>query len=253
VEKVEAEGLARHCEVEGHTGPVTAIVMSEQGIYSTSHDRHLKRWKPVKDANGRYQLTEDLVVPMDGPISSLFCMGGWILCGLWSGDIKAFAQEGGDQVLRGHMKRVMAIIQHQGILMSGGLDREVRLWQMDPNSKQFNCTHTLTESIPGPVTCLKVLGSNLWVESSIFTSTVVGGLSGNLWPQTVRDGAGQVSCACYPSVAFPCSALCSAVSVCKCDAIPRLHGVRNCSSIICSGIDKASSNWPLQSTIGRWS
>ena len=33
---------------------------------------------------------------------------------------------------------------------SGSYDGEVRLWQMDPATKQFKCTHTLEESLPGP-------------------------------------------------------------------------------------------------------
>jgi len=93
----------------------------------------------------------------------MYCAAGWIFCGLWDGCVKAFSQEGGDYLLRGHTKRVTAIIQHQGVLISGSVDKEVRLWQMDPGTKAFNCTHTLSESMPGPINCLHVLGDNLWV------------------------------------------------------------------------------------------
>jgi WD40 repeat protein len=93
----------------------------------------------------------------------MYCGGGWIFCGLWDGSIKAFSQDNVNTELRGHAKRVQAIIQHQGIIISGGADREVRLWQMDPNTKVFNCSHTLTDSMPGAINALYVLGDNLWV------------------------------------------------------------------------------------------
>lgn len=32
---------------------------------------------------------------------------------------------------------------------SGSHDGEVRLWQMDPGGKSFNCTHTIEESMWG--------------------------------------------------------------------------------------------------------
>jgi len=163
-DKVDEDGIARHCEVlQAHAGTIVAIAMTEQGIYTASQDKTLKRWKPQKDASGRFQLTPDLEVPLQESCFSMYCAGGWIFCGLWDGTVKAFSQEGANSVLRGHTKRVTAITQHQGVLITGSADRDVRLWQMDPGSKAFNCTHTLNESIPGAVNCLCVLGDNIWI------------------------------------------------------------------------------------------
>lgn len=162
-EKVDAEGIARHCEVKAHEGAICAIAMTEQGIYTASQDKSLKRWKPQKDATGRYQLTQELNVPLDDGCFSMYCAGGWIFCGLWSGNVKAFSQDGVNTDLRGHTKRVTAIIQHQGILITGSVGKDVRLWAMDVNTKVFTCSHTLTESMPGPINCLQILGGNLWV------------------------------------------------------------------------------------------
>lgn len=161
-EKVDEESIVRHCEVKAHTGAICAIAMTEQGIYTASQDKSLKRWKPQKDASGRYQLLQELNVPLDDGCFSMYCAGGWIFCGLWSGTVKAFSQDGVNTDLRGHTKRVTAITQHQGILITGSAGRDVRLWVMDPNTKVFNCTHTLTESMPGSINCLHILGGNLW-------------------------------------------------------------------------------------------
>lgn len=163
-DKVDEDNMARHCEVvNAHAGPIVGISMTEQGIFTASQDKTLKRWKPQKDATGRYQLIPDQEVPMSESVFSMYCSGGWIFCGLWDGSIKAFSVEGANSTLLGHTKRVTAIIQHQGVLISGAMDRDVRLWQMDPGTKAFNCTHTLNESLPGAINCLHALGENLWV------------------------------------------------------------------------------------------
>jgi len=163
-DKADDDALHRHCEVaNAHTNAITAIAMTEQGIYTASQDKTLKRWKPSQDSTGRYQLTKDLEVPLDDSCYSMYCMSGWIFCGLWNGTIKAFSQEGGNFVMTGHTKRVTAIKEHSGVLITGGADREVRLWQPDQGTKTFKCTHTISESMPGSIHCLHVLGGNLWI------------------------------------------------------------------------------------------
>jgi len=159
--------IGRHCEVlNAHAGPITAITMTEQGIYSASLDKTLKRWKPVKGADGRFSLTAELNVQLPDSCHALLFHSGWLFCGLWNGTIKAFSTEGAEMVLNGHHKRVTALKIHQAILVSGSADREVRLWQMDPQSKVFACTHTITDSMPGCITKLHILGDNLWVGGS---------------------------------------------------------------------------------------
>jgi WD40 repeat protein len=156
--------MHRHCEVaNAHSGAIAAIAMMEQGIYTASHDKTLKLWKPEKDATGRFHLREALKVELQEACFSMCCIGGWIFCGLWDGSVKAFSQDGTNAQLRGHTKRVTAIIQHQGILITGSADRDVRLWTMDPGTKAFTCTHTLNDSMPGAISCLYVLGENLWI------------------------------------------------------------------------------------------
>lgn len=165
VEQVPQEGLARHTQVAAHSASITDIAMTEQGIYTVSQDKSLKRWKPEKnDANGPFQLKPELTVELGGGgCFSLLCKGTWLFCGLGDGTIKAFSMDGGDTLLKGHTRRVNALLIHQSVLISGGADREVRLWQFNEGNKTFTCTHTLKESMPGPISCLLVLGEHLFI------------------------------------------------------------------------------------------
>jgi len=168
-DRVPQEGLGRHTEVIAHSAQITAIAMTEEGIYTVSQDKSLKRWKPERaDANGPYQLKAELTVELGCACFCLLCNGGWLFCGLWDGSIKAFSKDGANTVLKGHTKRVTALLIHANVLISGGADREVRLWQFNESNKTFACSHTLKESMPGPISCMRVLGEHLFI----------GGLSG---------------------------------------------------------------------------
>lgn len=167
VTRVEAENMMQHCLVaKAHGSAVTCMAMTEQGIYTTSSDKSLKRWKPVKDGEGRFTLHPEVTVPLADSCFTLHHFGGWLFCGLLNGDIQAFSQEGKDLKLQGHRRQVTCIIAHQNVLITGGNDCSVKLWQMDPGTKQFSCTHTLEESLPGQIRKLHVLGNNLVVAGS---------------------------------------------------------------------------------------
>merc|ERR1711963_337847 len=111
----------------------------------------MKRWKPVKSDSGVFELQPEITVPLADSCHSLLFSGGWLFCGLYDGKVQAFAQDGTEASLKGHTRRVTTLAAHQGVLISGAADREVRLWQMDPASKTFTCTHTIEESIPGSI------------------------------------------------------------------------------------------------------
>jgi len=167
VQRVDAEFLIRHCQLDNaHSGAITNITMTPQGIYTVSQDKSLKRWQPQKQADGHFELKEDLTVPLDESCFSMLYKDGWIFCGLWDGSIKGFSQDGGNATMKGHTKRVNALIIHEGILISGAGDQSVKLWQMDPATKQFNCTHTVADCMPGAVNKLCVFGGKLMVGGS---------------------------------------------------------------------------------------
>eukprot|EP00929_Paragymnodinium_shiwhaense_P108925 TRINITY_DN75287_c0_g1_i1.p1 TRINITY_DN75287_c0_g1~~TRINITY_DN75287_c0_g1_i1.p1 ORF type:complete len:415 (-),score=91.79 TRINITY_DN75287_c0_g1_i1:195-1439(-) len=164
VDRVDAEFLLKHCEVQkAHGSCITNITMTAQGIYTASTDKLLKRWAPQKNAEQRFELKEDLKVPLEESCHCMLYKEGWIFCGLWNGTIMAFSQDGSNMKLEGHRKKVSAIILHENVLISGGFDQEVRLWQMDPNTKAFACTHTIKDGTPGSINRLTVLGSSLFI------------------------------------------------------------------------------------------
>lgn len=164
VDRVDEEGMGRHCEVKGaHNGAISAITMCEQGIYTASLDKSLKRWKPVTGTDGRMTLVAELTIPLPESCYSLLFSGGWLFCGLYDGTVRAYSQDGKDVQLQGHTKRVTSILVHQTVLITGSADREVRLWQMNPATSTFTCTHTINDSIPGAVNRLHVLGEHIFV------------------------------------------------------------------------------------------
>lgn len=164
VTRVDEEGLGLHCEVRGaHSGGILAMTMTEQGIYTASMDKSLKRWKPVRKGDGRFELVAELTIPLPESCFCLLFSGGWLFCGLWDGKVRAFSQDGTEATLSGHNRRVTALLIHQGVLVSGSADREVRLWQMDQASKVFTCSHTIADSMPGAISRLHVLGDHLFV------------------------------------------------------------------------------------------
>mmetsp|Transcript_49869 Transcript_49869/g.108407 ORF Transcript_49869/g.108407 Transcript_49869/m.108407 type:complete len:420 (-) Transcript_49869:62-1321(-) len=166
VETVQEDSLARHFEaVKAHSSSITAIMMTTEGIYTASTDKSLKRWKPVKKADGRFELQSDLMVPLDDSCYCLLYNSGWIFCGLWDGSIRAFSEEGQNQTLKGHSKKVTALIVHESVLISGSHDQDVRLWQADPQTKAFNHTHTVKDA-SGTINKLRVLGGNLFIGGS---------------------------------------------------------------------------------------
>jgi len=85
-----------------------------------------------------------------------------LLCGLQDGRIFAFMKDGQRVTLQGHGKRVSAMLLHQNVLITGSHDGSVKLWQPNPPNG-FACSHTLTDGIPGNVTCMEVLGDHLMV------------------------------------------------------------------------------------------
>ncbi|CAJ1357700.1 unnamed protein product, partial [Effrenium voratum] len=163
VVRVDADAIGRHCEVRAaHGSSIQAMVMTEQGIYTVSQDKTMKRWKPTRNGSV-FELVPEVSVPLPDSGHSLLFSNGWLFCGLWDGQIQAFAQDGTQSVLKGHSKRVTTLLVHQGVLMTGSADKELRLWQMDSAAKTFNCTHTIEESLPGPINKIHVLGGHLFV------------------------------------------------------------------------------------------
>jgi len=163
-EVVHEDGIRRHHEItRAHTDAVTCIVIADDAIYTASRDKLLKRWKATRNAMGLFELIPDVEVALGDPCFSMCFAGEWLFCGLGNGDIRAYAKTGKQAALFGHSKRVSSLLIHLHVLLSGSRDGSIRCWQMNPASETFDCTHTITEGIPGSVECMLVLGEHLWV------------------------------------------------------------------------------------------
>jgi len=123
----------------------------------------LKRWKPNKRPDGRMELHSDLTMTLPDSCYALLYANGFLFCGMWDGSIIAYSQDGSNTVLQGHSRRVNHLLLHQSVLISGSADKDVRLWQVTPGSNAFSCTHTISESMPGAINRLHVLGEHLFV------------------------------------------------------------------------------------------
>lgn len=173
VDAVKEEGLLRHQEIaKAHTDAIMAVVMAADCIYTASRDKLLKRWKPQRNSQGRFEMHADLEVPLGEVCWCLISAGDWIFCGLGSGAIRAYSKAGLERNLEGHTKKVMCLLTHEHVLLSSGADSTVRCWQMDPATQDFACTHRMEDNVPGQVSCMAVLNERLWVGGTNGVSLV---------------------------------------------------------------------------------
>jgi len=170
---VPEDGMLRHQHIlKAHTDAIMAIVMAEEFIYTASRDKLLKRWKPQRNAQGRFEMMADIEVPLGEIPWCLISAGEWIFCGLGNGKIRGYSKAGREINLEGHTKRVSCLLTHEHVLISGSTDGNVRFWQLDPGSQTFVCTHTISEGISGSINCLSILDQGLWVGGTSGVSLV---------------------------------------------------------------------------------
>jgi len=164
VEQVPADGFLRHQEItRAHQDAITAIAMAEDAVYTAARDKSLRRWRVGKSVSGRFELNADLEVPLGESCWTMLYVGEWIFCGLSEGTIQGYSKSGQQTTLKAHTKRVTSLLVHHSVLISGGHDCFVRLWQADAGPQAFVNTHNLSADIPGAVNCLRVLGDKLWI------------------------------------------------------------------------------------------
>lgn len=171
-ELIPEDGMQRHQElIKAHSDGIMAITITEDSIYSASRDKMLKRWKVQPGSKG-FELRPDVEVPLPDQCLCMVYIGEWLFCGLGNGNIRGFAKSGKQMDLTGHAKKVTFLLMHETVLLSGGADGSVKLWQMDPATQNMACTHTITEGIPGSVASMLVLGTHLWVGGTSGVSIV---------------------------------------------------------------------------------
>lgn len=197
-------------EVKGaHGDAIMAVVMTEDAVYTGSRDKLLKRWRPQRDAQGRFQLQTDLEVSLGETCWCLLSVGEWLLCGLGNGQVRGYSKSGLERSMTGHTKRVNCLLMHQHVLLSGAGDGVVRCWQMDLATQTFSCTHSISEGLSGSITCLAVLNECLWVGGTSGVALVeLASLTVKLQLEPKKFVAGLLQFAGHMIVAYADGAVC---------------------------------------------
>lgn len=77
------------------------------------------------------QCTQKHVTPDQGVVTSLHLTSKYIVVALDNAKIHVYDTNGGNQkTLEGHVMGVWAMVPWDDLLVSGGCDREVRVWNM---------------------------------------------------------------------------------------------------------------------------
>lgn len=97
-----------------------------------SYRTHFKRRYQVETAwrlGGEVHARQ--ITPDQGVVTSLHLTSKYVVVGLDNAKIHVFDINGGHQrTLHGHMMGVWAMVPWGDILVSGGCDRDVRVWNM---------------------------------------------------------------------------------------------------------------------------
>ncbi|KAK9076191.1 hypothetical protein SSX86_004524 [Deinandra increscens subsp. villosa] len=127
--------------VKAHDDAVNAVVMAADGtIYTGSADRRIKMWRKTR----KYALFATLekhkaavnALALNDDGSLLFSGGCDRVIIVWS---KAHGSNGMvvDEILRGHCKAILCLINVSNLLFSGSADRTVRVWQRGCEGKMY--------------------------------------------------------------------------------------------------------------------
>ncbi|CAK0857497.1 unnamed protein product, partial [Prorocentrum cordatum] len=166
-EEVPLDGFRRHHWVRSaHDGAVTAVCVTQDGVYTASQDGGLKRWKPRQAASGRFELQPELQVPLGGPCWCMLHEGDWLFCGLESGRVRAFSRQGVDLTIEQRAEGVSSMLVHQDVLLTGSASGGVGCWKYSPEAGTFANVHAVADVASSQVRCLAVMSGRLWVGCS---------------------------------------------------------------------------------------
>ncbi|KAK4623589.1 F-box/WD repeat-containing protein 7 [Fulvia fulva] len=128
-----------------------------------SYRSHFKQRYQVETAwrhGGDVQTRQ--ITPDQGVVTSLHLTPDYIIVALDNAKIHVFDTEGRHlRCLQGHVMGVWAMVPYQNTLVSGGCDRDVRVWDLTTGMAQHMLRgHTST------VRCLKMSGPNIAISGS---------------------------------------------------------------------------------------
>ncbi|RMX90377.1 hypothetical protein D0869_00200 [Hortaea werneckii] len=130
---------------------------------ATSYRSHFKQRYQVETAwrtGGKVDTRQ--ITPDQGVVTSLHLTPSYIIVALDNAKIHVFDPDGRHlRCLQGHVMGVWAMVPYGDVLVSGGCDRDVRVWDLTTGMAQHMLRgHTST------VRCLKMSGPNLAISGS---------------------------------------------------------------------------------------
>ena len=152
-------------ELKGHKDKITCLCLDQSNgqLFTGSHDSTVRVWSC---STGECVST----VQVGGQVDSMLLEGGFLFVGIKTvdgkGQIKVWNLATQQQIeLSGHLGRVQCLSAANGMLFSGGQDKAIRVWKVNPASGMFECTATLQEAQDGhrgPVSYMVVSGPFLF-------------------------------------------------------------------------------------------
>lgn len=161
-----APDLTRHTSFNKSVIPPTVRATSSTSRRrpkAISYRSHFKQRYQVETAwrhGGRCDTRQ--ITPDQGVVTSLHLTPNYIIVALDNAKIHVFDTEGRHlRCLQGHVMGVWAMVPHGDTLVSGGCDRDVRVWDLTTGMAQHMLRgHTST------VRCLKMSGPNIAISGS---------------------------------------------------------------------------------------
>lgn len=130
-------------DLKGHRKKVTCMCLDPGSgqLFTGSHDQTVRVWNCQ---SGECQST----VQVGGEVDSILIEGGFLFVGLKTvraqGQIRIWNMSTmQDIILDGHVGQVSALAAANGMLFSGGQDKSIRVWKMNPASGAFECAAVL--------------------------------------------------------------------------------------------------------------
>ena len=136
---------------------------SKRRPQAISYRSHFKQRYQVETAwRHGGQVDQRQITPDQGVVTSLHLTSKYIIVALDNAKIHVFDTEGRHlRCLQGHVMGVWAMVPHGDTLISGGCDRDVRVWDLNTGS----ATHIL-RGHTSTVRCLKMSGSGIAISGS---------------------------------------------------------------------------------------
>ncbi len=136
-------------DLKGHKRKVTCMCLDQERgqLLTGSHDQTVRVWNCQ---TGECEATTQV----GGEVDSMLMQAGFLFVGVKTtqgqGQIKVWNMSNMQHmVLEGHVGQVTALAAANGMLFSGGQDKAIRVWKVNPATGNFECAAVLQQEQDG--------------------------------------------------------------------------------------------------------